>query len=81
MYAHTLPLILNVHCMLSFFSLANVAIGLDVSGGNRNSHCLNASLFSINLLISITTFMILSHSSFSNLPLKCACIKLGNTVC
>ena len=67
MYTHTLHLTLNVHCMLSFFSLTNVAIGLDVGGGNGNSHCLNALLSSINLLISTTTSMILSYSSFSNL--------------
>ena len=67
MYVYTLPSTLNVHYISSFFGLANIAIGLDVGGGNGNSHCLNASLFSINPSIFTTISMILSYSSFSNL--------------
>ena len=84
-YEHRLPTTSNVHRIPFFFSLANAVMGLDVDGGNGNSHCLNASLLPINPSISATASTILSCSLLSNLcwglAAKCAWIKLGNTAC
>src|SRR5271154_7183762 len=65
-YKHELPTISNVHCIPSLLGLANATIGLDVGGGNGNSHRLNVSSLPINPLISAISSAILCRSSFSN---------------
>jgi hypothetical protein len=62
---------------------SNAAIGSDVSIGNRNSHCFNASSSCLNPPISATWFVILWRSCFvypwGRLGVKWESIWLGNT--
>src|SRR5271155_4819729 len=84
-YKHGLPAISNVHRIPFLFGWANAVIGLDVGGGNGNSHRLNVSSLPINPSISAISFAILCRSFFPNpcwgLAAKCASICLCNTAC